>query len=265
MLVSAFLKIKKSNEIWASMKYVGSSIGVKNIFDLVFKKIYGIYEKRELTKEEIKNYKMAEREIYEDYLSEDGLNETNNKNIYVRDEVMANIIKHCRGEKQRGIRAIDGFRKKLTIPDYKISKCPEHEVKAKIGNIFVNEKILEEYSVKIYDIEPYFYEHYNEKIQTDKNDREYILFRIDIHFTEYFLAVEIDEKSHTDKDLIFEEKRQKALEKRLNCEFIRINTSREKIMVQAVIEYRRLSVHIYVYQYIYTDKEKENEIKEKEN
>ena len=65
------------------------------------------------------------------------------------------------------------------------------------------------------------------KIRTDENGREYILFRIDVYFTKYFLAVEIDEKGHTGRDLIFEEKRQKALEKKLNCEFIRINTSRE--------------------------------------
>ena len=70
--------------------------------------------------------------------------------------------------KKKGIRAIDGFRKKLMIPDYEISKCLEHEVKPKIGAIFINEKILEEYSVKIYEIDHYFYEHYKEKIQTDK-------------------------------------------------------------------------------------------------
>ena len=29
--------------------------------------------------------------------------------------------------------------------------------------MFVNEKILEEYSVKIYEIDPYFYEHYKKK------------------------------------------------------------------------------------------------------
>ena len=34
-----------------------------------------------------------------------------------------------------------------------------------------------------------------------------MLFRIDVYFTEYLLAVEIDEKSHTDRDLTFEEKR----------------------------------------------------------
>ena len=36
------------------------------------------------------------------------------------------------------------------IPDSEISESPEHEVKSKIGNIFVNEEILKEYSVKIY-------------------------------------------------------------------------------------------------------------------
>ena len=44
------------------------------------------------------------------------------------------------------------------------------------------------------------------KIQVDNNDQEYILFRIDIYFTKYFLAVEIDEKGHTDRDLEFEKK-----------------------------------------------------------
>ena len=47
--------------------------------------------------------------------------------------------------------------------DSEISECPQREVKSKIGNIFVNEKILEEYSVKIYEIAPYFYEHYGKK------------------------------------------------------------------------------------------------------
>ena len=66
------------------------------------------------------------------------------------------------------------------------------------------------------------------KNQADKNECKYILFRIDIYFSECFLAVEIDEKRHTDKDIIFEEKRQKALEKKIGCTFIRINTSNVK-------------------------------------
>ena len=45
------------------------------------------------------------------------------------------------------------------IPEFEISECPECKVKSKIGNVFVNEKILEEYSVQICEIDPYFYEH----------------------------------------------------------------------------------------------------------
>ena len=197
---------------------------------------------------------MTKREINEKF-DNDELNTKSTKFVYVKNNAMKNIIKHCRGGKKRGLRAIDGFRKKLMIPDFEISKCPEHEVKSKIGTIFVNEKIPEEYSVKIYEIDSYFYEHYKEKIQTDKNDCKYILFRIDIYFTEYFLAVEIDEKGHTDRDLIFEEKRQKALEKKLNCTFIRINTSKENY--DADYEASRIQTFISKFK----DKEKENEVK----
>ena len=73
---------------------------------------------------------------------------------------MTTIIERCRGEKPRGIRAIDGFRNKLMIPDSAVPKCPEFEVKSKIGKIFENQNPFEEYSVKIYEIGPYFCEHY---------------------------------------------------------------------------------------------------------
>ena len=60
---------------------------------------------------------------------------------------------------------IDGSK----IWDCRVSRSPEHEVKSKIGIKFVNKKIIEEYSVKIYKIDPYFYEHYKEKMQVDKS------------------------------------------------------------------------------------------------
>ena len=69
---------------------------------------------------------------------------------------MTTIIKRCRGEKTRGTRGIDEFRKKLMIPDSEILKCPEFEVKSKIGKIFKNQNPFEEYSVKIYEINSYF-------------------------------------------------------------------------------------------------------------
>ena len=105
---------------------------------------------------------MTKREIYKKFtnLSQEKLNTINNKKTYVKNDVMTTIIKRCRGEKKRGIRAIDGFRNKLMIPDSEILKCPEFEVKSKIGKIFKNQNPLEEYSVKIYEIDPYFYEHY---------------------------------------------------------------------------------------------------------
>ena len=45
---------------------------------------------------------MTEREIYEkcDNLSKDELNIKSNKNFFVKNIIMTNIIKHCRGEKK---------------------------------------------------------------------------------------------------------------------------------------------------------------------
>ena len=50
------------------------------------------------------------------------------------------------------------------------------------------------------------------KKKVNKNGREYILFRIDVYFTEYFLAVEIDQQNHEGRELNFEKKRQEGLE-----------------------------------------------------
>ena len=49
------------------MKDVGNGLDVKNISDLVLKEIYGAYEKKKLTKEEIKCFKMTEREIFKKF------------------------------------------------------------------------------------------------------------------------------------------------------------------------------------------------------
>ena len=82
-------------------------------------------------------------------------------------------------------------------------------------------------ALKMYETDPYFYKHFEKEIQVDKNGCKYILLRIDIYFNNFFLAVEIDEKGLTDRDVIFEEKRQEALEKKL-IRFIRIYSSNVK-------------------------------------
>ena len=69
------LIIKKTGKLWVNMRDAGDGLGVKNIYDLVLKEIYGIYGKK-LTKKETKCFKMTEREISEKFgkLSEDKLN-----------------------------------------------------------------------------------------------------------------------------------------------------------------------------------------------
>ena len=114
-----------------------------------------------LQKNKFMNIKWQKKQIYKNFtnLSQEKLN-TIDKKTYVKNDVMTTTIKRCRGEKKRGIRAIDGFRNKLMIPDSEIPKCPEFEVKLKIRKILKNHKFIEEYSVRIYKIDPYFYKHY---------------------------------------------------------------------------------------------------------
>ena len=45
-----FLMIRKTGEVWSSMKDIESGLGVKNISDLVLKEIHGIYEEKKINK-----------------------------------------------------------------------------------------------------------------------------------------------------------------------------------------------------------------------
>ena len=51
----------------------------------------------------------------------------------------------------------------------------DYEVNLKINKIFRNYNPIEKYPVKIYQIDPYFYEQYEKYIQIDDNKRKYIL------------------------------------------------------------------------------------------
>ena len=74
------------------------------------------------------------------------------------------------------------------------------------------------------------------KIRVDQNGREYILFRIDVYFSEYILAVEIDEKKDAGRELVFESTR-----KKLGCKFIKINASKKD-----GAEYKIVRIHLSV-------------------
>ena len=54
------------------------------------------------------------------------------------------------------------------IGDSEIPKCPKLEAKSKIGKIFKKHNPLKEYSVKIYEIDSYFYKHYEKKYKLIK-------------------------------------------------------------------------------------------------
>ena len=56
-------------------------------------------------------------------------------------------------------------------------------------------------------------------------------YRIDLYFHKYKLAIEVDELGHADRNLSNEIERQKALEKELDCVFIRINPDEKKFNI----------------------------------
>ena len=56
-----------------------------------------------------------------------------------------------------------------------------------------------------------------------QNQYSVLGYRIDLYFHKHKLATEVDELGHADRNLSNEIEKQKALEKELDCVFIRIN------------------------------------------
>ena len=50
---------------------------------------------------------------------------------------------------------------------------------------------------------------------------------IDLYCYDFKLAIETDENGHSDRNIKYEIKRQKAVEEELSCKFIRIGTNKE--------------------------------------
>ena len=141
------LTIKTTSEIWLSMKDVGSSMGGKNISDLVLKEIYGICETKNPTKKQVNEYKMTKREIYKKFTNLSKKKKKKKKKLITQNKKIPYIRNDV-----RGVKAIDGFRKKLMVLYSEIFVCPEFEVKSKTGKIFKKHNLIEKYSVKIYEL-----------------------------------------------------------------------------------------------------------------
>ena len=60
-------------------------------------------------------------------------------------------------------------------------------------------------------------------------------YRIDAYFSKHKLAIEVDEQGHNNRNIDYEIRRQKAIEKELDCEFIRINPAKEGFNTRADI------------------------------
>ena len=54
-------------------------------------------------------------------------------------------------------------------------------------------------------------------------------YRIDFYFHDYKVAIKIDKNDNSDTNIDYEIKRQKTIEQRLGCEFIRIEPGERRI------------------------------------
>ena len=101
------------------------------------------------------------------------------------------IIMDCRTDKSCS------FLKKLGFKLYDVINTKEQTVINSIKDTFEGENIQTQYSV--------------------------LGYRIDLYFHEYKLAIKVDELGHSNRNINNQIERQKALEKELNCIFVRIN------------------------------------------
>ena len=82
--------------------------------------------------------------------------------------------------------------------------------------------------------------------------------RIDVYFTEYLLAAEIDEKGHTET-LFFRRNNKKHQRKKLGCKFVRINTSKEGYDA----EYEASRIETFISEFEDRRLKKSNELEDK--
>ena len=109
---------------------------------------------------------------------------------FLHNDLALKIIMDCRTDKSCSLKKNLGF--KL----HNVINTREQTIINSIKDTFEGEKIQTQYSVLVY--------------------------RIDLYFHKYKLAIEVDELGHTDRNINNETGRQKALEKELNCVFVRI-------------------------------------------
>ena len=87
--------------------------------------------------------------------------------------------------------------------------CKEQDTLRQVLQVFNGDEMIHQFSVRIY--------------------------RIDIYFLEYKLAIECDEIDHCDRDIRYEAERQKHIEELLNCIFVRFNPGAKDFHILEVV------------------------------
>ena len=137
----------------------------------------------DLTKQQIRKYKIDSARKYK------GIKHS----IYVHEDILIPIIMQSRLSDSKTIK----FRTDLGFNQINLILTKEKSVKKSIIDAFKGEDIRIQNTV--------------------------LSYRIDLYFYEYKLAMEVDELGHNDRNTDYEIKRQREIEKELNCVFIRTN------------------------------------------
>ena len=136
-----------------------------------------------LTNQYPKEYKKHRSEL-------DGPTEQPNKR-FTHEKLALKIIMNCRTDESCK------FKKKLGFTLHDVINTKEQTVISTIKDAFEGENMQTQYSV--------------------------LGYRIDLQFHKYKLAIEVGELGHNDRNIDHEIQRQRALERELDCVFIRID------------------------------------------
>ena len=154
---------------------IAKRLGGKNIYDLIDKEIKGKYRvtnMSDLTKQQIKKYKIDRTKLFK----------KSKHSMYVHEDIAITIIMQSRLSDPETIK----FRSDLGFNQINLILKKEQTVLKPIKDAFKGEDMQTLYTV--------------------------IGYRIDFYFHKYKLAVEVDELGHVDRNLNNEIERQKALE-----------------------------------------------------
>ena len=170
-------------------------IRVKDIGEkLVVENIYDLIDKE--IKGKFETYSLTDEQIRK-YKRHGSKLIENEQFMYAHECIMIPVIMHCRVLIPKSIE----FKSKLGFNQFDITLTKEQSVLKSVINAFEGENTQTQYSV--------------------------LPYTNDLHFHDYRLAIEVDEKGHNDRDIDYEIRRQKISEKELGCKFIRINPTKK--------------------------------------